>query len=93
MEELKYWIWLSRIEGLNPKLLWDLIEKYKNPKEIWNKTKEELISDGIKEIYADRIINNEFRTNLDKYLKRLEKFPIFFFLKLNVYRFLFIFNV
>lgn len=73
MEELKYWIWLSRIEGLNPKLLWDLIEKYKNPKEIWNKTKEELISDGIKEIYADRIINNEFRTNLDKYLKYMKE--------------------
>ena len=41
MKDSEYWIWLSRIEGLNPKILNDLIEKYNNPKEIWNKTKEE----------------------------------------------------
>lgn len=73
MEELKYWIWLSRIEGLNPKFLWDLIQKYNNPKNLWNKTKEELISDGLKEIYANRIADNQFRTNLDKYLKYMKE--------------------
>lgn len=73
MEKLKYWIWLSRIEGLNPKLLLDLIQKYNNPKNLWNKTKEELISDGLKEIYANRITDNQFRTNLDRYLKYMKE--------------------
>lgn len=73
MKDMEYWIWLSRIEGLSPKLVWDLIQKYNNPKNLWNKTKEELISDGLKEIYADRITDNEFKTNLDKYLKYMKE--------------------
>ncbi len=73
MEELEYWIWLSRIEGLTPKFLWDLIQKYKSPKILWNKTKEELIADGLKEIYVDKIIDDKFKINLDNYLKYMKK--------------------
>lgn len=69
MEDIKYWIWLSRIEGLSPKALIKIIEKYKNPKELWNKTKEELMLDGIKEKQADEIVNTRYRYNLDKYLE------------------------
>ncbi len=69
MEDIKYWIWLSRIEGLNPKLLNDLLEKYNDPKVIWSKTKEELIDEGIKESYANNITNNKYKQNIDKYLK------------------------
>ena len=73
MQDSKYWIWLSKIEGLNPKLLYDLIEKYNNPKILWNKTKDELIKDGIKELYADRITNDKYKLNLNKYLEYMEK--------------------
>jgi len=69
MKDIEYWIWLSRIEGLNPKVLNNLLEKYESPKIIWDKTKEELIKDGIKESYSNEIINNIYRQNLDKYLK------------------------
>ena len=73
MKNIEYWIWLSRIKGLTPKLLYDLIIKYREPKIIWNKTKKELIEDGIKEIYAERITNNKYRENLDKYLEYMRK--------------------
>ena len=73
MKDIEYWIWLSRIEGLNPKLLNDLLEKYDNPKIIWDKTKEELIEGGIKEKHANEIINNTYRHNLDKYLKYMNE--------------------
>ncbi len=69
MEDSKYWIWLSRVEGLNPKLLNDLLEKYNQPKILWNKTKEELIKDGIKESYANYITSDVYKQNIDKYLK------------------------
>lgn len=69
MKDIEYWIWLSKIEGLNPKLLNDLLEKYENPKIIWNKTKQELIQGGIKEIYANQITSSIYRENIDKYLK------------------------
>ena len=73
MNDIVYWIWLSRIEGLTPKLLIDLIEKYKNPKNIWNKTKEELINDGIKEIYTNKIIDENYRKNLNNYIEYMRK--------------------
>lgn len=73
MKDIEYWIWLSRIEGLNPKILNDLLEKYDSPKIIWYKTKEELIEDGIKGKYADKITNNIYRQNLDKYLKYMNE--------------------
>lgn len=73
MKDIEYWIWLSRIEGLNPKILNNLLEKYKNPKTIWDKTKEELIEDGIKEKRADEITNKIYRQRLDKYLEYMKK--------------------
>ena len=36
---------------------------------MWNKTKEELMLDGIKEKQADEIVNTRYRYNLDKYLE------------------------
>lgn len=73
MKDIEYWIWLSRIEGLNPKLLNDLLEKYDNPRTLWNKTKEELTIEGIKESYANEITNSIYRRNLDKYLKYMNE--------------------
>lgn len=73
MKDIEYWIWLSRIKGLNPKLLNDLLEKYDDPRTLWNKTKEELTIEGIKESYANEITNSIYRQNLDKYLKYMNE--------------------
>lgn len=73
MKDIEYWIWLSRIEGLNPKFLNDLLEKYKSPKIIWEKTKEELIEDGIKEIYVKEITNEFYRQGLNRYLNYMKQ--------------------
>lgn len=47
MEEIKYWIWFSRIENLTPKLQLELLQKFNTPQELWNKKEEELIAQGI----------------------------------------------
>ena len=73
MENVKYWIWLSRIEGISSKILIEVLSKYKSPEILWNKTKQELLEDGIKEIYAEELINSLYRTNLDKYLEYMSK--------------------
>lgn len=73
MKDIEYWIWLSRIEGLNPKFLNDLLEKYKSPRIIWEKTKEELIEDGIKEIYVKEITNEFYRQGLNRYLNYMKQ--------------------
>lgn len=73
MKNVEYWIWLSRIEGISSKILIELLNKYKSPKILWNKTKEELIEDGIKEDYAEKLIDSSCRTNLDKYLNYMKK--------------------
>lgn len=72
MKDIRYWIWLSRVEGLNPKVLNELLEKYKDPKAIWNRTKEELIQEGMKEAYADKITNVTYRVGLDRYLEYMK---------------------
>lgn len=61
MEELKYWVWFSRIENLNPKEQLDLIQKFKTPKELWNKKEEELISLGISEKIAKKICEPKYK--------------------------------
>lgn len=72
MENIKYWIWLSKVEGLTPKLLNDLLRKYDNPENIWNKTKEELIQDGVKQLHANKLTNIIYRKNLDKYIEYMQ---------------------
>ena len=73
MEDAKYWIWFSRIENLAPKKLIELLINFKNPKVLFNKTKEELILSGIKEQDADKITNIKYKCNLDKYLEYIKK--------------------
>lgn len=73
MEELKYWVWLSRIESIPPKTLLYLLDKYKDPRKIWNVTKEELVLDGIKESYANRITDKLYKENLDKHLINMKE--------------------
>lgn len=73
MKNAEYWIWLSRIEGISSRILIEILNKYKSPKILWNKTKEELIEDGIKEDYAEKLIDSLCRTNLDKYLNYMKK--------------------
>lgn len=72
MEDIRYWVWLSRIEGLNPKVLNDLIKKYKYPKVLWNSTKEELIQEGMKETYANKITDSKYREGLNRYLEYMK---------------------
>ena len=73
MEDLKYWIWLSRLDNLTPKKLLELLKEFKEPKELFNKSKEELIKLGIKEKDAEKITNIEYKKNLEKYIEYMQK--------------------
>ncbi|MCL2383658.1 MAG: hypothetical protein FWC79_05950 [Oscillospiraceae bacterium] len=73
MEELSYWIWLSRIEYINKKLLFDLLEKYKTPQNLWNVTKKELLRIGISEKVSEKITNEKYKKDLDKYIRVYEE--------------------
>lgn len=74
---MKYWIWLSRIEGLGPIKIKSLLEKYKTPEKIWNLTKQELMkTKGIGENIANSILKKEYRENLGQYIKYMEKYNI-----------------
>ena len=42
MEELAYWIWISRIENVRKKIIFDLFQEYGTVQNMWNATKEEL---------------------------------------------------
>jgi len=68
MNEIKYWIWLSRIKGIGSKNINKLLNKYKTPENIWRLNEKELTKiNGIGEIIAKNILNIDYRKNLDKY--------------------------
>lgn len=73
MEDMKYWIWFSRLENLTPKTLIQLLNFYKTPQNLYIKTKMQLIMDGVEEKQVDEILNINYRLNLDKYLSYMQK--------------------
>ena len=57
MTELMYWVWLSRLEGIRRRTLFELLEKYKTPENLWN------LGLG----------NTKCKQNLDKYIEYMNK--------------------
>lgn len=77
MEKENYWIWLSRIEGLGPIKMKELLETYHTPERIWSLTKEELMKiKGIGEKMADQIAKVEYRQNLKQYVDYMKQYGI-----------------
>lgn len=73
MEEIKYWIWFSRIENLTPKLQLELLQKFNTPQKLWNKKEEELIAQGISDKTVKKICDPKYKKDLDKYLEYMQK--------------------
>lgn len=75
IEEKRYWIWLSLL-NLSIKTKLKLLEKYKNPKEIYKLTKKELTSLNISEKNIDDILNINIRNSIDKHIEYMNKHSI-----------------
>ena len=73
MEDLKYWIWFSRLENLTPKKQFDLIRKFESPKVIFNKSREELVKYDLKKKDVEELTKLKYRINLDKYVEYMQK--------------------
>lgn len=74
IEEKRYWIWLSLIPNLGVKRKQILLEKYKNAKNIYNASKEELLkTNGIGEKLVEAILNLKIRKSVNKHLKYLQE--------------------
>ena len=68
----KYWIWFSRINKIGAKTQYELLKKYKTPEKIWGLGKAELEETITKE-QIKIILNQEYRKNLEKYDKYMQK--------------------
>ena len=74
MKDLKYWIWLSRIENVGSIKIQKLMERFKTPEGIWNANKRQLVEvEGIGEKCAFKILEPKYRLNLNKYIEYMEK--------------------
>lgn len=74
MEDLKYWIWFSRIEKLGSIKKQRLLERYHHPREIWKCRKEDLIAiEGIGETIAKEILSTTYREDLEKMEDKMKK--------------------
>lgn len=73
----KYWIWLSRIEGLGSIRKNKLLEIFKTPEEIWKLDLEEILNiEGFGNKIATSILDKRYRKDLDKYIEYMEKYQI-----------------
>ncbi len=73
MEDIKYWVWLSKIPGLGPINQFKLLKQYLLPENIWNLDKMQILQCGINEKLANEILNGVHRKNLEKYLEYMYK--------------------
>lgn len=74
MEEIKYWIWLSRIPKLGSIRKQKLLETYKHPHNIWNATEEELLKiEGLGNNTVTEILNKQYRIGLERYEEYMKK--------------------
>lgn len=74
MEDLKYWLWLSKIEKLGSIKTQKLLEKYNNPREIWKCKKEDLILiEGIGEKIAEEILNPKYKEGLEQMKEKMQE--------------------
>lgn len=77
MKDLKYWIWLSRIENIGSIKLQRLLDKFKTPLGIWKAEYEKLIEvEGIGEKLAKDILDKKYRIGLELYQKYMEEHNI-----------------
>ena len=72
MNEKMLWIWLSKIEISN-KIKLELLNKFKNIEKIWKANADDLIYYKFSDKNIDKIMNTEYRKNLEKELDYLKK--------------------
>lgn len=74
MQDKRYWIWLSRIEGLGCVRKNKLLKIYKTPEEIWKLSYEDIIGiDGFGEKIANAMLDCKYRKDLDKYIEYMQE--------------------
>lgn len=77
LETKKYWIWLSLLKNLSIKKKNKLLEIYKNPENLYNTNKENLLKvDGIGEKYAKYILDETIKKDVYKHIQYMEKYNI-----------------
>lgn len=76
-EEKYYWIWLSRIKKIGARKSKQLLKVFGTPEKIWYMKKEELLKvKGIGNETANEILKEEYRENLEQYIKYMNKYKI-----------------
>ena len=66
LEQNRYWIWLSLVEGLGSRRKQILLKMYQTPEKIYQLEKADILKlKGFNETLADRIVNKENKQHID----------------------------
>ncbi len=77
IEEKRYWVWFSLIPGLGSRKKLELLQKYGNPKIIYNLKENELLNiQGIGKELANRILNKNIREQIYNHVRYMQKYKI-----------------
>lgn len=67
-----YDIWFSNLD-IGNRIKLKLLEIYKNTENIWKLTKKELTINNFKERNIEKILDNKYKTNLERYVNYMKK--------------------
>ena len=74
LENKKYWIWFSLIKGLGSRKKLELLKIYKNPENIYNLKKEELLKiKGLGEKITNNIIISKNENIINTHIKFMKR--------------------
>ena len=71
--DIKYWIWLSRLKNIKCTQKEILLNKFKTPEKIWELNEKTLLDiEGLNKNCSNEILNQQYRNNLEKYEKYIQ---------------------
>lgn len=77
IQDITYWVWLSRLQGIGIKKLEKLLQIYQTPEQIWKVSKKELQQIKIiGEKTAEIILDKQYRQGLQQYIDYMERYQI-----------------
>jgi DNA processing protein len=76
MKNLKYWVWLSSIDGIGPKKFTQLVECFGSPLHVWNASDQDLRRIGLADKQVQAILSDNARQNIDHIMNKINQLGI-----------------
>jgi DNA processing protein len=72
-DQTRYWVGLSKVQGIGPVRMRRLLEKFGDAEVAWHATHGDLVAAGLEHKIADALVETRRTTDLDREMERLQQ--------------------